>query len=308
MDAILSIGKKSIGLILFVICSIAIYNKVLVNENWAQYGIMMRAHLFSVPIYQWLILFVLLCCNFLIEAIKWKIVVAETNPISIIKSLKMVIVGQAFAFFTPNRVGEYAGRTLFLDNGNKIMGMAQMGWASYAQLIITIFVGTIGLLINCALYPLIDSKWLWGVQFFGPCIAIVAIFIFFYHRDWKGRLSFLNRVQINTKVKWKLLFFSLLRYLVFMMQYIWVAFMLKMNIEIIPLVLSVSILFICLSILPTISITELVIRGQLLLMILAPFYSDKMMIISLSSFIWGVNFLIPSILGAFLTLGYRINQ
>jgi hypothetical protein len=308
MDATISIGKKSIGLLLFVICSIAIYNKVLVNENWAQYGIMMRAQLFSAPVYEWVVLLLLMCSNFLIESIKWKLVVAATNPISIFKAIKSVFVGQAFAFFTPNRIGEYAGRTLFLDAGNKITGMAQMGWASYAQLIVTICIGVLALALNISLYPWADGRWLISVKLISPFIGILAIVLFFYKREWKGWMSFLNRMQIETNIKGTMLGLSIFRYIIFMLQYVWVAYMLKMNIEFFPLVLSVAILFLCLSILPTISITELVIRGQLLLIILAPFYSDKIMIISLSSFIWGINFLIPSIIGTFLTLSYRINR
>lgn len=308
MNEMVSIGKKSIGLLLFVICGFAIYNKVLVNENWAQYGVMMRAQLFSVPVYQWIVLIFLLCCNFLIESIKWKLVVEATNPLSFFKAIKSVLVGQAFAFFTPNRIGEYAGRTLFLEAGNKLIGMAQMGWASYAQLIVTICIGAIALALNISLYPWSDGPWMITVKLVSPIIAIISVFVFFYRREWKGWMSFLNRVQIENSLKWSMLFFSVIRYLVFMLQYVWIAYMLRMNIHVFPLILSVSILFLCLSILPTISITELVIRGQLLLMIMAPFYNDKMMIISLSSFIWGINFLIPSIIGTILTLSYRINR
>ncbi len=308
MEAVISIGKKSIGLLLFVVCSIAIYDKVLVNENWSQYFSMIRGQLFSLPSYQWLVLLLLMCCNFFIESIKWKIVVGATNPISLLTSIKSVFVGQTFAFFTPNRIGEYAGRILFLDAGNKLMGMAQLGWASYAQLVITICLGAIAFALNISLYPWADGPWLIGVKLLSPFISIIAIFIFFYKRDWTGRMSFLNRMQIQPAVKWSMLGLSFLRYFIFMLQYVWVANMLKMNIEILPLVLSVSILFLCLSILPTISITELVVRGQLLLMILAPFYADKIMIISLSSFIWGINFLVPSIIGTFLLLGYRLNR
>jgi hypothetical protein len=308
MEAVISMGKKSIGLLLFVVCSIAIYDKVLVNENWSQYFSMLRGQLFSLPSYQWLVLLLLMCCNFFIESIKWKIVVGATNPISLLKSIKSVLVGQAFAFFTPNRIGEYAGRTLFLDPGNKMIGMAQMGWASYAQLIVTICIGAVALALNVSFYPWADGPWLISVKLLSPFISIIAIFIFFYKREWTGVMSFLNRVQIENAVKWSMLGLSIFRYFIFMLQYIWVAYMLKMNIEFLPLVFSISILFLCLSILPTISITELVIRGQLLLIILAPFYSDKMTIISLSSFIWGINFLIPSIIGTFLTLSYRINR
>jgi hypothetical protein len=71
---------------------------------------------------------------------------------------------------------------------------------------------------------------------------------------------------------------------------------------------SIAVLFLFLSILPTISITELVVRGQLLLLILAPWYSNGLMIIVLSSLIWAVNFLLPAIIGACLLLGFRLKQ
>ena len=75
------------------------------------------------------------------ESIKWKLVLAELSPITILKSYKSVLVGQAFAFFTPARSGDYVGRILFLEAGSKLKGLAQMAWASYAQLLITLFFG-----------------------------------------------------------------------------------------------------------------------------------------------------------------------
>lgn len=83
------------------------------------------------------------------ESIKWKLVLAELSPITILKSYKSVLVGQAFAFFTPARSGDYVGRILFLEAGNKLKGLAQMAWASYAQLLITLFLEALVYLIIC---------------------------------------------------------------------------------------------------------------------------------------------------------------
>ena len=307
-NSFISIGKKSIGFVLFVICSYAIYRTVLINENWAQLGNMLRAQLLSITFYQWVVLFLLMTLNFFMESIKWKVVVANTNPISFIKSIKSVMVGQAFAFFTPNRIGDYAGRVLFLNTENKLIGMAHLAWASYAQLIITLLLGTIALNINLPLYPWINEIWLNLIKFGSPFVGLLCMMLFFYKQQWKGKFRFLNIVQIATSIKARLLLLSFFRYLIFLLQYIWVAKILKMQIDTGTLMVSVSILFLCLSILPTINITEIVVRGQLLIIILAPFYANKHMVIYLSSFIWGVNFLIPAVIGAFLLLGYRLNR
>ena len=308
LNSFISIGKKSIGFVLFVICSYAIYRTVLINENWTQLGIMLKTQLLSIAFFQWVVLFVLMGLNFLIESVKWKVVVANTQSISLLKAVKSVMVGQAFAFFTPNRIGDFAGRVLFLKTEHKLIGMAHLAWASYAQLIITLLLGTIAININLPLYPWINGTLLNIIKLGSPFVGLLVMLLFFYKKEWKGKLKFLNVVQIATRIKANLLLLSFLRYLVFLLQYIWVAYLLKIQIDTGLLVVSVSILFLCLSILPTINLTELVVRGQLLILILAPFFADKHMVIFLSSFIWGVNFLIPAVIGTILLLGYRLNR
>ena len=59
---------------------------------------------------------------------------------------------------------------------------------------------------------------------------------------------------------------------------------------------------------PAISLTDLVIRGQLFLLLMVPFYQNDILLIALTTLIWIVNFLIPSILGAILLLGFRLKQ
>lgn len=293
-------GKKGVGFLLFIICSIAIYTKVLSHENWAVYGSQIRTQLALIPFYNWVVLLALMGCNFLIESVKWKQLIQENNTISLAKAAQSVFVGQAFAFFTPNRVGEYVGRTLFLDKGNKAQGVAQMAWTSYAQLLVTVLIGTVALFWNLPFFP-----WLKWVT---PVLSVFAIFLFFYRKQFVGRAAFLNRIQIPTKAKVNLLLLSFLRYFVFTIQYLWAAQMLGMDIPVLGLVSSVAVLFICLTILPTISITELIVRGQLLLLILAPWYGNQIMVISLSSLIWVVNFLLPAIIGTLLLLGFRLKQ
>jgi hypothetical protein len=313
-QSIVSLSKKSIGLLLFLLCSYAIYNQVLSSDNAMQYQNILHQFILQIPFYQWCVLLLLMVFNFLIESIKWRRVVsynnstASNNSITLSKAVKGVLVGQTFAFFTPNRIGEYAGRTLYLEEGKKLMGVSQLAWSSYAQLLITILVGSLALSINIGQYHWMNGSLLIAAHIGLPIIIVSSLGLYFFKYTWKGKFNFLNILQIDTRIKIYLLVLSFFRYFIFILQYAWVAYMLQMHIEFITIVWSVAILFLLLSILPTISITELVVRGQLLLLILAPFYQDKMIIISLSSLIWGVNFLLPSIIGAILLLGYRLNR
>lgn len=300
IQLIINYSRKWLGFLLFIICGIAIYKEAIANKNWAQYGAEIEHKLLQTAFIYWVILLLLMGFNFVTEAVKWKLLVEKNNPISFLKSLRSVFVGQAFAFFTPNRIGEYVGRTMFLETGNKAKGVAQMAWTSYAQLLVTIIVGTVALFWNSPFFPWL--KWA------SPLIAILAVIVFFYDRQWAGWMTFLNKLQIPTQSKITLLLLSFLRYGVFTFQYAWAAKMLGMDIPFWVLGSSIAVLFLFLSILPTISISELVVRGQLLLLILAPWYPNEGMIIVLSSLIWVVNFLIPAIIGACLLLGFRLKQ
>ena len=300
LKTLFSIGNKLIGFILFVICAIAIYNKVLQNENLNQYGADLKVQLAKIHWSAWLLMGCLLILNYTIEAIKWKLVIASTNTFNTIQALRAVLVGQAFSFFTPARSGDYVGRTLFLAPGTKLKGITQMAWASYAQIIMTICFGCFALFWNLPFLPWL--KWV------APIGAIIALFLFFYNQPLKGWLSKINLLQIDTALKWRLLALAMARYCVYLMQYNWAAEMLSIPVGWVDLSIAIMALLFFLSMIPAISLTDLVIRGQLFLLLMAPFYQNDIMLIALTTLIWIVNFLIPSILGAILLLGFRLKR
>lgn len=293
-------GNKSIGLILFVVCLVAIYNKVAHNDNLNQYSADIKIQFAKVTFFEWAVLLLLFLGNYLMEAIKWQNLLASWSPISIFKSYKSVLIGQAFAFFTPARSGDYVGRILLLPPGNKMKGVAQLAWSSYAQLIITISIGSIALFFNLPFFPWI--KW------FMPLGLIAALFVYFHPGQFKGWLNKINQLQIENKLKLNLLGLSFLKYMIFVLQYTWAVKMLNIPIAPIDLWIALGVLFLLLSIIPSISLTDLVIRGQIIVVLLEPYYNNSLMLICLSTIIWAVNFLLPAIIGAFLLINFRIKQ
>ncbi len=297
---IFTLGKKGVGIFLFIICSVAIYREVGTNENLVQYGAQISIQIQKIAIYQWAILLLLMVLNFLVESIKWKIVLKSEIDIPILTALKTVFVGQTFAFYTPNRIGEYVGRTMMLDTENKMIAVGRMAWASFAQMIVTIIMGAIAIFINSPFLP-----WLrWAT----PLLLIFTLLVYFHKLSFSGILKSFNLLQIEMQVKKNLLTLSFLRYSVYLLQYTWAAHILKIPIPYIALWVALAVMFLSLSIVPTISITELVIRGQLILMLLSSWHQNSLILISLSTIIWAVNFLLPAIIGAFLLLGFKLKQ
>jgi hypothetical protein len=293
-------GNKSIGFILFVVCLVAIYNKVAHNENLNQYSADIKVQFEKVTFFEWAVLLLLFLLNYLMEAIKWQNLLASWSPISILKSYKSVLIGQAFAFFTPARSGDYVGRILLLPPGSKIKGVAQLAWSSYAQLIITISIGSVALFFNLPFFPWI--KW------FMPVGLAAALIVYFHPGQFKGWLNKINKLQIENSLKLNLLGISFLKYTIFVLQYTWAVKMLNIPIANIDLWTALGVLFLLLSIIPSISLTDLVIRGQIIVVLLEPYYNNSLMLICLSTIIWAVNFLLPAIIGAFLLINFRIKQ
>jgi len=297
---ILSFVNKAIGFILFIICAIAIYSKVMTNDNLQKYGGSIKEQFLKITWIEWLVLLVLFFFNYLLEAVKWKQALKYLNPMTLGQYFKSVLVGQAFFFFTPVRSGDHVGRILFLAPENKLKGLAQMAWTSYAQLLVTLFLGTIGLFFNLPFLPWL--KWL------APFITLAAFIIYFSKGQFKGWLKKLTSLQISNELKIQLVILSLLRYSIFILQFTWVVTILALPIPILDLWIALVVLLLCLSIIPAIALTDLVIRGQLIVLLLAPYYTNSLMLICFSTIIWAVNLLLPAIIGSFLLLGFKIKR
>ena len=50
----------------------------------------------------------------LVESVKWRVLMRPALLLSIPQALKAVLGGVAISLFTPNRIGEYGGRILFV--------------------------------------------------------------------------------------------------------------------------------------------------------------------------------------------------
>lgn len=97
---------------------------------------------------EWLIafIFVLMLVNWLTEAVKWKLLAGKITPVSFSASVLSVFTGITVSFFTPNRVGEFAGCVLHLPFKTRIKGSVASVIGSMSQLLITLIAG------GCRLY------------------------------------------------------------------------------------------------------------------------------------------------------------
>ena len=60
-----------------------------------------------------------MCFNWGIEAKKWQVLMKPIEDLSWWTACKATLTGLSFAMNTPNRIGEYAGRILYVKKENR---------------------------------------------------------------------------------------------------------------------------------------------------------------------------------------------
>ena len=170
----------------------------------------------------------LLFVNWGIEAIKWQILIAKFENISFLTSVSSVLSGITISIFTPNRVGEFAGRIFFLDKANKIQATISSMIGSSLQLLITIIAGISAYYILEVYY----EDYFGTSRFISTSAALILLFcfilfisflFFIYLKRNKQFSKYKIYIEVLTKYSFLelLIIFglSLIRYLVFSFQY-----------------------------------------------------------------------------------------
>lgn len=304
-----------LGPILFLWLSWSIYNEIRNQPNLeAALEVFSSAKLFYfIPVV------LLMVLNWSIEAIKWKLSVKPIQPIGFLKAFRAVLSGVSFSVSTPNRIGEYLGRVLYMDEGNRLRTISMTMVGSLSQLIITILMGAAGLIImkrDIEAAHLVQGLWL-QVIIYGVLTVLAVLTVFYFRLSWLVRLlnrlpgskRFLYLVQtleeLDATLLLRLLSFSLLRYIVFIVQYYLLFQLFDVNIGMWQTFWTVSVTFLVMAVIPTFAIAELAQRGYVAKMVVGIYSGNIAGIIFATTGIWFINLVLPAIAGSLLILGIK---
>ena len=259
--------------------------------------------------------FVLMVVNWTIEAAKWRIQLDGTEKFSIIQSLQSVLTGVAVSVITPNRIGEYVGRILYLKNVNKLQGITVTIIGSFAQLIVTGFLGLIGLIYY--IIKIQHSAWLNVLLLSSIALCLGLTYLYFNLSkfiEWTSMIPMLRKVKVyleivkrfKRKQLLQILGLSLLRYLVYTLQFIILMKILLVEAQVLDLLFTVWLIFWAMAIVPTIAIAEIGIRGETALFFLAPLSTNHFGIVSSSLLLWLINLIIPALIGCLFVFRMKI--
>ena len=297
----------------------SIYRQIQKQPNleiaWQQ----IRASFTTPLVWNLIAVIVLMIVNWSLEAVKWKVSVRAVQQVSFLKAFRAVLSGVSFSVSTPNRVGEYLGRVLYMDEGNRLKTISITITGSISQLIITLLMGCIGLILlrsEIETGQIISPLWI-KVILYGV-IAVLSVLLLFYFRlswliKWVDRLPGSNRFaylinaleDFNAGLLIKLLLLSFLRFLVFIVQYYLLFRLFAVDISLWQCLWSVSITFFVLAVIPSFAIADIGLRGEVAIKLIGLFSINQLGILFTTITIWFVNLIVPAIIGSLLILGIK---
>ena len=268
--------------------------------------------------------FFLMLINWGIEAKKWQLLVLHVQRFSFMQSFKSVLAGCSITMLTPNRIGEYGGRILFLKEENRIKAISLNIAGSISQLLVTMIMGCVGLIFlrflsHNSSNALNVLPHFWGnVLIYFSITATLVLFLFYIRLAWLVRLiekvpAFTKAVkhitvldEFSAKQLLKILLLSLLRYVVFVLQYILLLQVMQVNIDVGLSFWLITVFYLVMAVAPTIGFLELPVRAKASLELMKLYSTNTLGIETAALAIWLINLVLPALVGSLLILSIKI--
>ncbi len=252
--------------------------------------------------------------NWFLESLKWRFLISKIEKVSIKRSIRAIFSGITVSAFTPNRVGEYGGRVFCLEKADRIKGILITVIGSMAQLVITIVFGSIGILLLPNLMPEFDSL-LSNIVFAYPIMLflfillnVLLVTLFLNASVFSvvlSKIKFLRKFKkynevfsfYNSSELLEILLYSVGRYIVFTTQFFILLQVFDVQIGYVDAMILITTMLLVISIIPTIAITEIGIRGSIALFLFGLVSVNAIGILSATFVMWVINLLLPALIG-----------
>ena len=249
--------------------------------------------------------FLLLFVNWGLEAIKWQYAVRDIQKITVLKAFKLTITGITMGLLTPNRIGEIPARALLLNKKSFKEITLKTGVASFSQLLITLFLGAIGLFFTQHYFIETIEMTVWSTFLLTGVLLLFLVYFkvnkldfifnkikFLAEKEFFKALSDFSSVELLN-----ILFISLLRYIVFSVQFYLVLKAFDISLQSINDVFLIPVCFMIASFIPTIIISEIGVRGSVALFVFGTVSDMDVNIIIASITLWLINVALPALMG-----------
>lgn len=256
---------------------------------------------------------VLMPLNWLLEAHKWRLLLAPFTVIHLRQALKTIFVGITLGVVTPARVGEYAGRLISSDQRYRSQVITATMLGSIAQNTINI---ALGLLLCYSFLNYIDlvNSWQYSTFIGIVSLQVVVLLWIYYHlpkvvsvfKKWISqvfnytiKIDFSYLEVYQRKLLHHTLLLSFLRYLTYFLQYFLILLFLGVEGDWLDLASSISTIFLIQTGIPVPAFLSIFARGELAILVWGQLGISAYVALTASLILWFTNLIFPALIGLY---------
>ena len=238
--------------------------------------------------------------NRYLEILKWQNLVSFIKPISVGESTKQVLGALTAGIFTPNGLGEYAGKALYFDKTKTKQIVFLNLICNGIQMILTVIFGTIGLLII--------GYWNWSLGILG--LSIFLFLFSFFSKKIKIKGYSIEKLvekinEISKSIHKKNIFLAVCRYLVFSHQYYFLFLAFDVNLPYVTMMATIAVVYFLASSLPSFQFLDFAVKGSVAVFFFGKLVVNEWIVVFISTLMWFLNVVLPVVIGSYFVLKFK---
>ena len=248
--------------------------------------------------------------NWILEIMKWRFLISKIKKISFLEATEQSLGALTASIFTPNRIGEYGAKAIYFEKSQRKKVLLLNLVSNMLQMSVTVILGVIGFIFLYKNYEVdIDYRFIRALILL-TLIALFAVFGLKQNRFNVKGFSFekvINYIK-NLGVKYLGIGFllSVLRYAVFSFQFYFILTLFGVQLNYVDAMILITSMYLLASIIPTISIFDVVIKGSVALYVFGLADINQLPILSCILLMWLLNFALPSVFGSYYVLNFNV--
>lgn len=268
--------------------------------DWKKFGQLVEEKATFISVF---ILLLFSFANRFFEILKWQNLAKAIKPISLGESSKQVLGALTAGIFTPNGLGEYAGKALFFSKNETKKVIFLNLICNGIQMILSVVFGTIGLFIL--------GYWKWSFAIIG--LAIFLIFFSFFTKKIKIKDYSIEKLiqkinEIPKTIHNKNIGLAICRYLVFSHQYYFLFVLFGVDLPYITLISSIAAVYFLASSLPSFQFLDFAVKGSVAIFFFGKLGVSDWIVVFISTLMWFLNVVLPVIIGSYFVLTFKPNK
>jgi hypothetical protein len=240
------------------------------------------------------------------EILKWQNLAQNIRKISVSESTQQVLAALTAGLFTPNGVGEYAGKALFFKKTETKKVVFLNLICNGIQMVLTVIFGFFGLLYFNAKFNVISPKTV--LILFGILIAVFAFLFSIKKITIKGYSieKLIHKInEIPKSIHQRNIMLGICRYLVFSHQYYFLFLAFEVQLPYLTLIATIASVYFLASSLPTFQFLDFAVKGSVAIYFFGILGVNEWIVVFISTLMWFLNVVIPVIIGSYYVLNFK---